>query len=345
MYVVKMKTTEKTQKSDEEDFIIPENSEYANVQDLDIPVCTCHSGCPSNTFADKLNALRKDIISQDWADDKTFMIGGKGSYTYLSAGKAKRLVSPFFAKHKLEFRCDFTELEYRPAIGQMTQHWTVKFHGEIIDVESGLSLKSTAYGEAGDSGDKGVNKAQTCAFKQWLTNVFILEDGIDPDADSEDARGCMITTRTPKEQIEVKSKLLDNAVPPISISTLDESSGSAVQQKSASSPKAPLSKKKAEPKSDVKEAPNTNTNSTDNIAIEPLNSSSEATTEPTPTHTASKLSEPQQKAINKILSNWTEAAQNGKVEAGPYNEMVGEQATIETASDAVKFIRKFSRSF
>lgn len=49
-------------------------------------------------------------------------------------------------------------------------------------METGASQSACSYGEAADSGDKGVNKAKTCALKRWFLDTFHLtEGGEDPD--------------------------------------------------------------------------------------------------------------------------------------------------------------------
>lgn len=159
----------------------------------------------------KINELRADILSKDWSDDKNFIVGTKVMYPYLSADKVKKTIAPLFHKHGLELMMNFTDLTSRGEFGGFKQHWTIRLEATIIDTETGAEVTSTVYGEAGDVGDKGVNKAQTCAIKQWVMSQFLISDGIDPEGDSPMSVS-KFTPRTREETEEVRSQVLSNTV-------------------------------------------------------------------------------------------------------------------------------------
>ena len=161
----------------------------------------------------KINALRADVLTKDWSDDKNFMMGGKVMYPYLSADKVKKTIAPLFHKHGLELVMNFTDLTERAEVGGFKQHWSIKLEATLIDVDTGAEMTNTVYGEAGDVGDKGINKAQTAAIKQWIMSQFLVADGIDPEGDSP-MRTNTFVPKTHEETEEVRSQVLAKAVKP-----------------------------------------------------------------------------------------------------------------------------------
>ena len=159
----------------------------------------------------KINALRADVLTKDWSDDKNFIMGNKILYPYLSADKVKKTISPLFHKHGLELVMNFTELTERAEVGGFKQHWSIKLEATLLDVDTGAQLTTTVYGEAGDVGDKGINKAQTAAIKQWVMSQFLVADGIDPEGDSPMVKSTY-TPKTREETEEVKSQVLSHTV-------------------------------------------------------------------------------------------------------------------------------------
>lgn len=166
---------------------------------------------------EKVHAFRNELLTLDWTKDK-MMDAGSRAYGYVSVEKVKRNFGPLVAKHGLEMVLTFSDLQSREPMGMMSQHWTLKGTMDLVDVESGQSLSYTAYGEAGDSGDKGVNKAQTDALKQIVFTSFMVgEDAVsDPDAVTvhtiSSPRGCFVPKIKANEE-EVKSQIKARAVP------------------------------------------------------------------------------------------------------------------------------------
>lgn len=133
----------------------------------------------------KINELRSAVQSMDWSKDKSMIFNNKKQYDYLSYEKICRQISPMFVKHGLEFSANDLELSSEAPVGSMSQHWIVKTEFTIYDTETGESISTCSYGEAADSGDKGVNKAKTCAIKRWFLGMFqLVEGGEDPDDSS-----------------------------------------------------------------------------------------------------------------------------------------------------------------
>lgn len=130
----------------------------------------------------KLSGMRSDVHKMDWSKDKSMIFQNKKQYDYLSYEKICRQISAMFEKHGLEFQVSDLELMSEAPVGNMAQHWIVKTMFTVYDVDTGYSISSNSYGEAADSGDKGVNKAKTCAIKRWFLGTFqLVEGGEDPD--------------------------------------------------------------------------------------------------------------------------------------------------------------------
>lgn len=128
----------------------------------------------------KISELRADVLSKDWTDDK-MMRGGGIQYPYLSTDKILRNVSPLLSKHGVEMTIEYVNPTLTRDFGNMSAHWTVELIVTLWDTESGEHLSNHVFGEAADSLDKGLAKAQTYALKKWITSFFMISDGIDTD--------------------------------------------------------------------------------------------------------------------------------------------------------------------
>lgn len=265
----------------------------------------------------KMSELRKEMLTKDWADDKMFTMGGKGGYSYLSADKVKKTLAPLFSKHGIELRCEFNDLQSRDPIGNMSQHWTIRLDMTMIDVETGETMTSSVYGEAGDSGDKGVSKAQTCAIKQWVFSEFFIADGIDPDAAADfGASNPGFYKKSAEEKEEVVSKVLSQGI-------RSKKKEAPKEEPKEMPEKAPAEEKPAEgPKPEPK--------------VEEPAKAPEA-----PKTGGFKPTGPQAKAIQRIEDVWEQRAKAGEVTPEEYNAMSMARATLASAADAVAFIKTY----
>ena len=67
------------------------------------------------------------------------------------------------------------------------QHWLIELRVSFVDVETGARTWPMSYwGEGTDPLDKGLRKAMTAAIKSWLTDLFCIEEGIDPELNGSD---------------------------------------------------------------------------------------------------------------------------------------------------------------
>lgn len=300
------------------------------------------------SFLRKVNKARKDVQGCDWEKDKFLSYGGKSGYRYLSVDKMKRNLAPIFQNNGIELAMRYYALEKQDAAGQMTQHWTIQLDVEMIDVDTGYSMKSTAYGEAGDAGDKGVSKAQTYALKQWMANEFLLIDGIDPDSEEEVPVKVPFVPKTDKEQDEVKVKVMENAMPAPKPKMADSGDPTVKPTAPKATAPKPAAPKPAAPKPPAPKA------SAPKPAAPKVPTPAEAQPAKPMTEAEKKLAElkkekiaafkpsiPQQNMIDRIKEVYQERALNGTITAEEYNAMSYDCATIGDDTEAVKFIKKY----
>lgn len=255
----------------------------------------------------KLNTIRGMVLTMDWVPDKVMKIGQDRSkwYNYLSIDKIKANLGPIFAKAGVEIIPRYEDIQFRGAIGNMSQHITLTMVVDAVDIETGAYVTYRTPGEAADSGDKALSKAQTYALKSWLSTIFLLAEGFDPDmTDGEAADGLKAFTRpSATEAVEMKSKVLDAGVKP-----------------------AKPAVKPAEPaKPAVKPA-------------EPVTKPAE------PAKPAGAVKKPtaiQEKAMDKAVENWSQAVRDGKADASKFAEVSEARAAVTSQSEAVDFLSEF----
>lgn len=135
------------------------------------------------SFGKKLSLLRSTINEMDWSPDG---VNVSQNYKFLSNKKMKGNVSAALAKVGLEWRIQFSELQILPSIGErMGQHYMIKAIATIFDADNPNDLTEwIAYGEAADTADKGIAKAQTNAFKSLIANNLMVSE-YDADIESD----------------------------------------------------------------------------------------------------------------------------------------------------------------
>lgn len=163
----------------------------------------------------KKSELRSEIHAMNWDKDKAMIFNNKKQYDYLSFEKICRQIAPLFEKHGLEFTASDAELSAEAPAGNMSQHWVVKTEFTLWDVDTGASQTTLSYGEAADTGDKGVNKAKTCALKRWFLDTFqLVEGGEDPDDYSPmGSSASVVQPQQPKAKAEAPAAPVQEAKP------------------------------------------------------------------------------------------------------------------------------------
>ena len=274
---------------------------------------------------EKINALRGDVVKLDWAKDG-YASFGKTSYKYLPTDKIKANLAPYFHKRGLELQTRFYGLQFLPAVGNMTQHVVLQMDATIIDIDSGDSITDTVYGEAADSGDKAIGKAQTYAVKSWASNKFLIADGMDPD--DIEAPGSGFKPKTPQESEGVRSKILEQGIKP----TVPVPAVPAAPHVPAPVPTPVAAEKPAEP---VPEAPAPVPSPVPSPAVEALEGQP----------AKFKLSAAHQKAIKKITDAWDAALAGQKVGQEEYDAMKKALDAVASPADTMSFINTYKREF
>lgn len=286
---------------------------------------------------EKINALRGDVIRLDWTKDG-YASFGKTSYKYLPTDKIKANLAPYFHKRGLEIQIKFYGLQFLPAVGNMTQHVVLILDATIIDIDSGESLTDTVYGEAADSGDKAIGKAQTYAIKSWASNKFLIADGMDPD--DVDMPGSGFKPKTPQESEGVRSKILEQGIKP----TVPVPAVPAAPQAPAAPPAPVVEEKPAEPVAEAPvEAPVPTPAPVPAPVPTPVSAPAVEPLEGQPNKF--KLSAAHQKAIKKITDVWDAALAGQKVGQEEYDAMKQALDAIASPADTMSFINSYKREF
>lgn len=277
----------------------------------------------------KISELRADVLSKDWTDDK-MMRGGGIQYPYLSTDKILRNVSPLLSNHGIEMTIEYVNPTMTRDFGNMSAHWTVELIVTLWDIETGEHLQNHVFGEAADTLDKGLAKAQTYALKKWITSFFMISDGIDTD----NIQPVASTFKKPTEdEIKViKTQIKENkdvVAPP-------------AEEKPQEAPVEAPEKKKRTKKAETPAEPE-----------KPAEEPAEAPAEPAPVAEQPKaefkaegtyvMSEPHRKAIEKIIQNWGAATAEGRKTKEETEAMMAEFEAISNVPQTFAFIKKYSK--
>lgn len=267
----------------------------------------------------KLNTIRGMTITMDWTPDKVMKIGQDRTkwYPYLSIDKIKSNLGPAFAKAGLEIIPSYEDIQFKGAIGNMSQHVVLTMVVDVVDIDTGAAISYRTPGEAGDSGDKAISKAGTYALKSWLSTIFMLGEGFDPNMTEEECPDGFKTFNksTPTEAIEVKSKVLDAGIKPAA-----KAPAKPVEAKKPAEVKKPAepAKKPAEGKKPAQEGQK-------------------------PAEGGQKPTVIQEAAMKKIATDWMDAAKDGKVTSEKFAEVSDARVAVKTQADAVDFIVKYEK--
>lgn len=266
-----------------------------------------------------------DILKCDWSPDMAYQVQGN-IVRYVSLSKMKANIAPIFQSHGLLLNLSFDKPEILAPAGKLAQHYMIRMEVTLTDAGSGFSTKDVVWGEAGDTGDKGITKAESYAFKQWLSTKFMLADGIDIE-DEQMQDQPRFTKRSEAETEEMKSKVLSNAVKPETPVPAKEVSEEVPVKQSAE--KASV---KTERSNGVQKAPKV---APEDKSVEPEKPKD------IPNAEGYKLEGPQAKAINKIIADWEKRAKEGRISPEEYNAMSADVVSIASPADAVAFIKKY----
>ena len=117
------------------------------------------------------------------------------NYSFVSVERIKDAVRTELAKQRVMVYTSTKTIERSEVTtrnGGTMSHVTIQGEVTFADGDSGEMFTVEAAGEAMDSGDKALNKAQTAMVKYALINTFLIPTGDDPDQETPD-----VTERKP----------------------------------------------------------------------------------------------------------------------------------------------------
>lgn len=111
-------------------------------------------------------------------------------FSFRGIEAAMNELSPIMVRNGITVSPKYSELTIQerikgaPADGKATRFATIKGSFTFTSMEDGSNVLSEAYGEAMDSGDKAVTKAQSVSFRTALFQVFVVPTmSMDPESD------------------------------------------------------------------------------------------------------------------------------------------------------------------
>jgi len=123
-------------------------------------------------------------------------------YNYATEGDFLALVKPLLDNEKLAVVASqesVTREELEPTTrGRRQWLTTVKMNFKLIDGETGYSETLTSFGTGIDSEDKGLYKAITGCVKYFISKLFLIETGDDPERENENETGVEVNKPTVK---------------------------------------------------------------------------------------------------------------------------------------------------
>ena len=143
----------------------------------------------SKIHAAKIAAMR-DVASRGIAKDKSASLGG-AAVKYRGIEAAMNEMSAVLIRAGISVSAAYSDLTVMerakgdPAEAKATRFVTLRGTFTWM-ADDGSHIVSSAYGEAMDSGDKAVTKAQSVAFRTALFQEFVIPTmAIDPEDDPE----------------------------------------------------------------------------------------------------------------------------------------------------------------
>jgi hypothetical protein len=259
----------------------------------------------------KVNKLREETLKCDFSKDKKIPIGGL-PVPYLSAEKIRQQFRPLFTRVGLEYEISYSEpRELTPVGSKQLQHWAITLKIRMIDVDTGYAGAVCEFvGEGSDTLDKAIRKAMTAAYKSWLSDMFGIEEGIDPE--TPPVMDLSYTPKTPEEKVELKAKIAAQAVKP---TAAPAKPAAPKAEKPADKPTAPAPKKDA-PAADV----------------------------PAPgCDVGFKANGPMENTLKERYVNWRDEKAAGRVTEEQFSEMEAAYKKISNMQDALSFNTKYPK--
>ena len=274
-------------------------------------------------FYTKLNEMRAESNTLDWTPDKFVSLNPSGTkgYHYISVYKMRRNLAPLFAKHKIEFIPKYYDVELKQ-VGS-SYYWVTHLEARMIDTESGFETSAYSIGGAPVS-DKGISISKAFALKEWLSDQFLLIDGmIDPEEDSPASMTKTFVKKEPVEEEAAKSQILAKSIRPIEpVPPKTESEPAKVEKAESVPTKTPVTESAPAKVEKAESAPAV-------LADDGVPEDKEG------------VPIPQMNAIKNIFKIRTQWAKDGKMSVEEYNQMSADYLEVNDSASSVVFIKKY----
>ena len=268
-------------------------------------------------FYTKLNEMRAESNTLDWTPDKFVSLNSTGTkgYHYISVYKMRRNLAPLFAKHKIEFIPKYYDVELKQ-VGS-SYYWVTHLEARMIDTESGFETSAYSIGGAPVS-DKGISISKAFALKEWLSDQFLLIDGmIDPEEDTPAPVAKAFVKKEPSEEEAAKSQILAKSIRPLDPVPPKTDSTPVKVDKAESAPADPPVKVSAQESAPAVPADDGVPENKEGVPI------------------------PQMNAIKNIFKIRTQWAKDGKMSVEEYNQMSADYLEVNDSASSVVFIKKY----
>ena len=145
------------------------------------------------------------------------------NYKYATEADFLALVKPLLEEFNLAVVAsqeNVTREELEPTKGGRRQ-WltTVQMNFKLIDGDTGYCETLTSYGTGIDSEDKGLYKAITGCVKYFISKLFLIETGDDPERENENETGddkpASVKLATPPQTNNKAESLPDSTTSPL----------------------------------------------------------------------------------------------------------------------------------
>jgi hypothetical protein len=160
-----------------------------------------------------INRAMADIAKTGIAKDKSASLGG-AAVQYRGIEAAMNQMSAILIAHKITVTPTYSEAQFvervkgAPADGKATRFALVRGVFRFASAEDGSFVDCACYGEAMDSGDKAMTKAQSVAFRTALFQQFVVPTmAMDPEAGG-DGEGAETPPMPPADVARFKARLL-----------------------------------------------------------------------------------------------------------------------------------------
>lgn len=149
----------------------------------------------ANAIHDALVGAMRDIARKGIAKLSRADLGG-AKVNYRGIEAAMNEMSVILIAHRITVTPSYSDLNIierakgDPKDGKATRFATVRGTFTFASADDGSFVACEAYGEAMDSGDKAVTKAQSVAFRTALFQQFVVPTmAMDPEEDGDDNEG------------------------------------------------------------------------------------------------------------------------------------------------------------